>query len=84
MISDNFSGESEGLLGVWNDDETDDLLTANGTTLAKSSSQEVIFHEFGESCNSLLFGHSFIRMLFLDYSGEICKSQDVAINFCRE
>ena len=54
MISDNFPGDSEGLLGVWNDDETDDLLTANGTTLTKSSPQEVIFHEFGESCNTLV------------------------------
>ena len=51
LVFDNILGDSEGLLGVWNDDGTDDLLAANGTTLADSSPQEVIFYEFGESCN---------------------------------
>ena len=55
LVFDNISGDSAGLLGVWNDDTTDDLLAANGTTLADSSSQETIFHEFGESCNTFFW-----------------------------
>ena len=47
-----FAGSSRGLLGVMNDDKTDDLLAANGTTLDDTASLESIFFDFGESCKS--------------------------------
>ena len=46
----NILGNTKGLLGVWNDIKTDDLMSANGTTLDDSSSQQTIFYEFGETC----------------------------------
>ena len=49
-----FAGSSSGLLGVWNDDKTDDLLAANGTTLDDTSSLVSIFYDFGESCKGIL------------------------------
>ena len=54
------TGSSSGLLGVWNDDKTDDLLAANGKTLDDTASLESIFYDFGESCKS---HHAFFFIL---------------------
>ncbi len=45
------AGRTRGLLGTWNDDDTDDLQLADGTTLSDSASPQSIYSDFGESCN---------------------------------
>ena len=47
-----FKNHTKGLLGVFNDDLTDDLLPPGENTvpLANSSTEKTIFSEFGERC----------------------------------
>ncbi|KAK2162836.1 hypothetical protein NP493_1501g01029 [Ridgeia piscesae] len=47
---DNFKDNTKGLMGVFNDDPTDDLLPpgVNAVALSNSSSEKTIFNEFGE------------------------------------
>ena len=49
-----FKGNMKGLMGVFNDDPTDDLLPPgeNAVPLSNSSSEKTIFKEFGERCTS--------------------------------
>lgn len=44
------SGQTRGLLGVFNGDPSDDLTNANGTILPIDSSEEDIFTDFGQTC----------------------------------
>ncbi len=46
------SFNTKGLLGQYNGNSTDDLLSKNGTLLLTNSTGEQIFHEFGLSCKS--------------------------------
>ena len=48
--------ETRGLLGNVNGNPDDDLLTPNGTVLAKDTNEEVIFKYFGQKCK---FRHIF-------------------------
>ncbi len=48
------SFNTKGLLGQYNGDSTDDLLSKNGTLLPTNSTEDKIFHEFGLSCKSRL------------------------------
>ena len=49
---DTFNGNTKGLMGVFNDDPTDDLLPPgeNAVPLSDSSSDKTIFSGFGEQC----------------------------------
>ena len=51
---DKFLGQTTGLLGVFNKDQSDDLTPANGGAPlnTNSSSEKTIFFEFGETCES--------------------------------
>uniref|UniRef100_H2ZSP4 Uncharacterized protein n=1 Tax=Latimeria chalumnae TaxID=7897 RepID=H2ZSP4_LATCH len=66
-FDEKYKNKTEGLLGVFNDDRTDDFLSANGTQLEydgkKLPNESKIFHEFGLSWkttpnNSLFFYNS--------------------------
>ena len=48
----NYKNNTKGLMGVFNDDATDDLLPPgeNAVPLSNSSSEKTIFKEFGELC----------------------------------
>ena len=50
--SDKFMNNTKGLMGVFNDNATDDLLPPGQNTvpLSNSSSEKTIFFEFGELC----------------------------------
>uniref|UniRef100_H2ZSP3 Uncharacterized protein n=1 Tax=Latimeria chalumnae TaxID=7897 RepID=H2ZSP3_LATCH len=52
-FDEKYKNKTEGLLGVFNDDRTDDFLSANGTQLEydgkKLPNESKIFHEFGLS-----------------------------------
>jgi hypothetical protein len=43
-----FKNLTKGLLGTWNDNTDDDLLTPQGPTVPSSSSEEYIYHNFGQ------------------------------------
>ena len=77
-----FKGNTTGLMGVFNDDPTDDLLPPgeNAAPLSNRSSEKTIFKEFGERCTSYccfrvcLFKHACIYILFV-----IC---DMRVHVC--
>ena len=46
----NLINKTEGLLGIYDENTDNDLKVRDGPTLAANSSQEVIYGEFGESC----------------------------------
>ena len=50
--SDKFKGSTKGLMGLFNGDPSDDLLPPgeNAVPLSNSSSEKIIFKEFGEKC----------------------------------
>jgi hypothetical protein len=43
-------GQTRGLLGVFNNDASDDLTLRDGSVLPSNSSTEIIYSQFGESC----------------------------------
>ena len=47
-----YRNNTQGLLGVFNGDPTDDLMTPSGQLLPSTSSEETIFDNFGELCKS--------------------------------
>ena len=49
-----FYNKTSGLLGVFNKNPDDDLTTPNGTVLPKNSTEEEIYHNFGELCKAKL------------------------------
>ena len=49
-IPETFYDKTKGLLGVWNNKQDDDFLRSDGTTIPIDSSEETIFHQFGEEC----------------------------------
>ena len=49
-IPETFYDKTKGLLGVWNNKQDDDFLTPDGTTISIQSTEEEIFHQFGEKC----------------------------------
>ena len=44
-----FEGTTSGLLGNYNNDNSDEFIFRNGTTISNSSSDKEI-HQFGQSC----------------------------------
>ena len=46
-------GHTKGLLGVFNGEADDDLLTRNGTVLPADSDIQTIHEQFGEPCKCL-------------------------------
>ncbi|XP_072026993.1 uncharacterized protein [Amphiura filiformis] len=46
---ESFKGHTEGLLGTWNDNPDDDLLTPSGTIVPSDSSTEDIHYQFGQT-----------------------------------
>ena len=49
-VPEPFFNNTKGLLGVWSGNQDDDFLKPDGTTLPINSSEDVIFHQFGEQC----------------------------------
>ena len=49
-IPTTFKNHTKGLLGTWNDNPDDDFLTSSGTTLPPNSTEEELFHGFGQTC----------------------------------
>ena len=45
-----YTNKTKGLLGVFNGNPLDDLLTPSGKTLSTNSTEKIIFYEFGEKC----------------------------------
>jgi len=45
-----FKNKTLGLLGLFNDDFTDDLVTPSGERLPNTSTEKTIFYNFGELC----------------------------------
>jgi len=43
-----------GLLGNYNDDDSDDLVSSSGQTVDPSSNEETIYYNFGETCESTI------------------------------
>ena len=50
FIPESFFNNTKGLLGVWNNNQEDDFLRPDGTILAINSTEDVVFHQFGEQC----------------------------------
>ena len=48
-VPSSFQGTTSGLLGNYNDDDSDEFVFCNGTMISNSSSDREI-HEFGQSC----------------------------------
>lgn len=48
-IPNTFSNHTKGLLGTWNGNPDDDFLTSSGTTLPPNSTEEELFHGFGQT-----------------------------------
>ena len=49
-IPNTFNNHTKGLLGTWNGNPDDDFLTSSGTTLSPNSTEEELFHGFGQTC----------------------------------
>lgn len=62
---------TRGLLGVFNNDQSDDFTTPNGTIVSINSTEEELFHSFGQKCKDkfihvvLKLGHSYFRKTVL-------------------
>ena len=53
-----FKNNTIGLMGLYNDDPTDDLLPpGKNVALSNDSSEMTIFTEFGELCKCILYLH---------------------------
>ena len=48
-VPSSFEGTTSGLLGNYNNDDSDEFVFRNGTTISNSSSDREI-HQFGQSC----------------------------------
>ena len=49
-IPEAFYNRTKGLLGVWNNKQDDDFLRPDEVVIPINSSEETIFHQFGEKC----------------------------------
>ena len=56
-----FEGATTGLLGVWNDNTTDDLTTPEGDVIPLSANLSDIHYNFGVKCKYLNIAHSQIE-----------------------
>ena len=46
---------TKGLLGNLNNDPNDDFISRNNTLYANSSSEETLFHDFGQTCKQSFY-----------------------------
>ena len=46
---------TKGLLGNLNNDPNDDFISRNNTLYSNSSSEETLFHEFGQTCKQSFY-----------------------------
>ncbi|XP_078670139.1 uncharacterized protein LOC144910683 isoform X6 [Branchiostoma floridae x Branchiostoma belcheri] len=51
MAPPKFKGNTKGLLGLWNDDVTDDFTRPDGTSISINASDSDIYHSFGQLWN---------------------------------
>ena len=51
-LGDQFIGNTEGLLGYYDKDSTNDYRLPNGTTISESTSEEKLYEDFGIKCKS--------------------------------
>ena len=49
-LSEDLIGKTAGLFGVFDGNETNDLMTPSGDILPPDSSEQDIFNEFGQKC----------------------------------
>jgi len=49
-IPESFFNNTKGLLGTWNGNQEDDFLRPDGTILPITSTDDLIFRDFGEQC----------------------------------
>ena len=61
-VPSSFEGTTSGLLGNYNNDDSDEFVFRNGTMISNSSSDREI-HQFGQSCKQPLNHHGVIHML---------------------
>ena len=47
---ESYKNKTKGLLGVWNDDPSDDFTLPGGSVLPTSSNQSTIHYDFGLKC----------------------------------
>ena len=59
-LPQDFQGETRGLMGNFNGNDTDDLIFFNGTMLSSDATEREIF-EFGQSCKLLFEGCKIIN-----------------------
>ena len=55
VLPQDFMGLTQGLLGNFNGNDTDDFIYSNGTLLDNDASDSMI-HDFGQTCESLISG----------------------------
>ena len=68
-----FKNLTKGLLGTWNDNTKDDLLTPQGSIIPSNSSEEYIYHNFGKKCEDIMdlqilsIHVVYMRIMFIQY-----------------
>ena len=65
-IPNTFNNHTKGLLGTWNGNPDDDFLTSSGTTLPPNSTEEELFHGFGQTCE--LYCVTYVCNTFITFS----------------
>ena len=61
-VPSSFEGTSSGLLGNYNNDDSDEFVFRNGTMISNSSSDREI-HQFGQSCNEVIYVQAAVNVL---------------------
>ena len=63
-----------GLMGNYNDVESDDLVSRNGQIVPADSNEERIYHDFGETCELHIISYE-LKLHVLCYKREYNKYQ---------
>ena len=52
----------QGLMGNFNDDPNDDLISSGGVMISANSTEETIHYDFGETCELFVIGITFCML----------------------
>uniref|UniRef100_A0A8C5PG91 Mucin-4 n=1 Tax=Leptobrachium leishanense TaxID=445787 RepID=A0A8C5PG91_9ANUR len=82
-LPEQFLNKTKGLMGTWNNDQRDDFLRPNGTTISTESTEEEIFR-YGMTCEEIKESTSNFTPIFLsDLKKQDPEKYNTMLNLCQ-
>ena len=67
VAPDSFRGQTQGLMGTWNGNASDDFLTPQGSLLSPNLTTEQLHYQFGLLCKIIFCASNIFLSLYINF-----------------